>query len=129
MDIQHLVYCGKREEGILRVGRVDVLSEWRNVKYYKGLKFQVGKAIPLEIADIIAKDYPSVFKIETKEIDDKEGYTLQIGDIIEECLAVLGDDQTLEVISNLVDVHFADYDVKKKSESKPKPKKTRRRNK
>ena len=123
MEIQHLVYCGKREEGTLRVGRVDILSEWRNIKYYKGLRFQVGKAIPADVA----KDYPTVFKMETKQIDDKEAYKLRMADVLEECLAVMGDDEALGIIKDLVKDHFEGYEIKKKS--KPKTKTTRRRTK
>jgi hypothetical protein len=114
MQIQHLVYCGKREEGILKVVRVDVLSPWRNIKYYKGLRFQVGKAVPLDIANVIAKDYPSVFEITTEELGDKEAYGLQLSDILEECLAVVGDEEALKVINKVVEKHFEGCNVKKK---------------
>ena len=125
MQIQHLVYCGNREEGTLRVNRVDVLSEWRHIKYYKGLRFQVGKIIPLDVASIVAKDYPSLFKMETKEVEDKEAYILRISDTVEECLAVMGDEGALEVVSEIVKDNFEGYEVAKIKA----PKKTVRRRK
>jgi hypothetical protein len=132
MEIQHLVYCGEREEGILKVHRVDVLSEWRNIKYYKGLRFQVGKAIPLDVAKIIAKDYPSVFEMQTKEIKDDEVYILQLSDVLEECLAVVGDEKALKIANEVVSKYFEGYGIavmnaKEEVKLKAKPKRRRRK--
>lgn len=137
MQIQHLVYCGNREQGTLTVGRVDVLSPFRHMKFYKGLRLEVGKTIPNDIAAIIAKDYPSIFKIEKKDLDDIEAYVLQLSDIMEECLAVLGDEKALTIAKKAVEKNFEGYSVcdmrGKKEESitsssstvKPKPKRKR----
>lgn len=129
MQIEHLVYCGSRKQGTLTVGRVDVLSPFRKMKFYKGLRLEVGKAIPLDIAAIIAKDYPSVFKIEKKELGDKEAYELQLSDIIEECLAVLDDKGALEVLEVVVEKHFGGYEITKKAKEEAKKKPKRRRTK
>ena len=126
MKLEHLVYHGKREEGTLTVGRVDILSPFRKIKYYKGLRLEIGKQIPLDIAQIIAKDYPTVFKIDAQNLDDQEGYIYHISDILEECLARLGDEQALKVMEKLVEMHFDGYSIQNdrgdtsKKEQKPK---------
>ena len=139
MQIEHLVYCGNREQGTLTVGRVDILSPFRRIKFYKGLRLEVGKAIPNDIAAIIAKDYPSVFEIEKKDLDDVEAYVLQLSDIMEECLAVLGDAKALTIAKKAVEKNFDGYsicDMRSKKEesatsssSTKKPKTKRRRTK
>jgi hypothetical protein len=128
MQIEHLVYCGNREQGILTVGRVDVLSPFRKLKFYKGLRLEVGKMIPPDIAEIVAHDYPSVFKIEKKEMGDKEAYELQLSDVIEECLVTLDDEGTLEVLKAVVEKYFGGFEITKKvvkEETKKKPKRRR----
>lgn len=127
MEIQHLVYCGSREQGTLTVGRVDVLSPFRKLNFYKGLRLEVGKAIPAEIALVVAKDYPDTFRIERKELGDQEAYVLQLSDIIEECLAVLDDKGTLEVLGEIVKKYFGGYEIKKKAQQEGAKKKTKRR--
>lgn len=130
MQIEHLAYCGNREQGTLTVGRVDVLSPFRHIKYFKGMRLEVGKAIPQNIALIIAKDYPSAFKIERKELGDHEAYVYHLSDMVEECLAVLDDDGALKVIKEIVDKYFGGYEINKKakevaSEKKPKRRRTK----
>jgi hypothetical protein len=135
MQIEHLVYCGNREQGTLTVGRVDILSPFRRIKFYKGLRLEVGKAIPNDIATIIAKDYPSVFEIEKKDLDDVEAYVLQLSDIMEECLAVLGDAKALTIAKKAVEKNFDGYSIcdnnvkENKEVSTKKPKTKRRRTK
>jgi hypothetical protein len=135
MQIEHLVYCGNREQGTLTVGRVDILSPFRRIKFYKGLRLEVGKAIPNDIAAIIAKDYPSVFEIEKKDLDDVEAYVLQLSDIMEECLAVLGDVKALTIAKKAVEKNFDGYSIcdnnvkENKEVSTKKPKTKRRRTK
>jgi hypothetical protein len=135
MQIEHLVYCGNREQGTLTVGRVDILSPFRRIKFYKGLRLEVGKAIPNDIATIIAKDYPSVFEIEKKDLDDVEAYVLQLSDIMEECLAVLGDVKALTIAKKAVEKNFDGYSIcdnnvkENKEVSTKKPKTKRRRTK
>jgi hypothetical protein len=135
MQIEHLVYCGNREQGTLTVGRVDILSPFRRIKFYKGLRLEVGKAIPNDIAAIIAKDYPSVFEIEKKDLDDVEAYVLQLSDIMEECLAVLGDAKALTIAKKAVEKNFDGYSIcdnnvkENKEVSTKKPKTKRRRTK
>ena len=90
MQIKHLVYCGKRKKGNLRVGRLDILDHFRNIEYYEGMRLEVGKVVPLDTAEIIAKDYPSVFKMEIKELDDKEAFFYQVCDIISEAIINMG---------------------------------------
>jgi len=127
MEIQRLVYHGPRKEGVLNVGRIDILSPWRKFKYYKGLNFQIGKIVPLDVAQILAKDYPALFAIKTNELDDKGAYIYHLSDTIEECLAALGDKVTLEVMREVVSKHFEKYEIKEKVKPKPKPKPKRRR--
>ena len=110
------------EEVNLRIGRLDVLDHFRNIKYYEGMRLEVGKVIPLSTAEIIAKDYPTVFKMEIKELDDKEAFFYQVCDIISEAIINLGEAETLKLIEKLIDKEFSGYSVKKKVEPKPKPK-------
>jgi hypothetical protein len=126
MQIKHLVYCGKRKKGNLRVARLDVLDHFRNIEYYEGMRLEVGKVVPLNTAEIIAKDYPNVFKMETKELDDGEAFFYQIHDIISEAIINLGESETLKLIEKLIVKEFGEYSIKKKVKPKPKPK--RRRN-
>ncbi|MGW8180005.1 MAG: hypothetical protein ACWGQW_14775 [bacterium] len=129
MQIEHLAYCGNREEGTLTVTRVDVLSPFRKLKFYKGLRLEVGKMIPPDIAKIIAKDYPDVFKLERKELGDKDAYVYHISDLIEECLAVMDDRGALEVVEEIVAKYFGGYEITKKAvevAEKKKPTKRRR---
>ena len=133
MKIEHLVYCGQREQGTLTVGRVDVLSPFRKIKYYEGLKLEIGKQIPLDIAQIIAKDYPSTFKIEERDLNDQEAYVYHISDILEECLIRLGHEGTLKVVEKLVEKYLEGYSVQKiakdkggETETKEKPKRRRK---
>ena len=111
MKIEYLVYCGKREEGILTVARVDVLSPHRKLKYYKGLRLELGKHIPIDVGKIIAKDYPSVFTLETKEFKAEEVYEFKLCDALEECQAVMGDEVALKVISQIVSKYFDGHQV------------------
>ena len=124
MEIQRLVYRGKRKEGVLNVGRIDILSPWRKFKYYEGLNFQIGKIVPLDVAQILAKDYPALFEIKTNELDDKGAYIYHLSDTIEECLAALGDKVTLEVMGEVVSKYFEGHrirDMRGMKEAKPKP--------
>jgi hypothetical protein len=102
MKIQRLIYHGKREEGVINVRSLDVLSPWRKFKFYKGLNFQVGKVVPLDVADKLARDYPDHFRIETKDLDEEGAHKYNISDAVEECLAALGDEVTLKVVDEVV---------------------------
>jgi hypothetical protein len=132
MKIQRLVYHGKREEGVLSVGRIDVLSPWRKFKFYKGLNFKIGKIVPLDVAEILARDYPSLFRIETEDLNEKDSYVYHLSDAIEECLASLGDKVALEVMGEVIKKNFkgwgiVDMNVKREGSPKPKPKPRRRK--
>jgi hypothetical protein len=140
MQIQRLVYHGKREEGTINVGRLDVLSPWRKFKYYKGLSFQVGKIVPHDVAHILAKDYPDHFRIETKQLDERDAHVYHLSDAVEECLAALGDDKAAGVVREVVEKYFPDHLMvdrsgqkeQKEAEKKPPAKKkttTRKRTK
>jgi hypothetical protein len=124
MQIQHLVYCGKREKGKLTVARLDVLDQYRNVEYFKGMKLEVGKIIPLSTAEVIAKDYPTIFELQTKELDSKEDFFSQLWDITSEAIIGIGESETLKLIEKLIVKEFGEYSIKKKV--KPKPKRRRK---
>ena len=90
------------------------------------MRLEVGKVVPLDTAEIIAKDYPSVFKMEIKELDDKEAFFYQVCDIISEAIINLGEAETLKLIERLIDKEFSDYSIKKKAKPKPKPRRRRK---
>jgi hypothetical protein len=119
MEVQRLVYIGKREEGTLNVGRLDILSPWRKFRYYKGLNFQVGKVVPIDVARILADDYPDHFKIEKMELDERGSHIYHMSDMVEEILASSGDEMALDVIREVIGKYFGDYDLRKKASPKP----------
>ena len=74
MEVKTLVYTGGRESGNLIVKQMPANSPFRTLKYFKGMKLELGIDIPPKVADMIVNGYKTLFTIETVVLDDQSSF-------------------------------------------------------
>jgi len=86
MEVKTLVYFGGRTDGTLIVKQMPANSPFRELKYYKGMKLELGIDIPPKVADMIVNGYKSLFRIETIVLDDQQSFEREFSHVLQRYL-------------------------------------------
>lgn len=101
MEIKYLNYVGNRKEGSLVVKIVHANSPFRNLKYQKGMRWKIGVEIPGSVAEFLASDYKTLFKIESEELSVDDAFKEELLKLIDDCEEQLPLNE-IEILINIV---------------------------
>jgi hypothetical protein len=128
-EAKYLTYLGNRQSGTLLVKHAEAWSQWRNFPYYTGMRMRIGFDIPDDVANWIATENKSLFRIETEEMSAEDSFKEQFRLL----LANYIEDLDAEVMLDLVGVCITEdaqglpnIEVKQETTEVEKPKRSKR---